>query len=589
MKKKIMSLLLCGAMVATMFAGCGSSAESSQSESTGESASAGESDYSKELTLDVYDDFANYNGEQTGWFAKIIKDKFNIKLNIIAPNVAGGGDTLYQTRTAAGDLGDLILVGTSNGRLTDLVESGLVLELSDYMKDKDVTKNYSGAIEAANKGLEGTYAMPYSVSTDPATVSGEGTEPTFGPYVRWDYYKEMGYPEVKDLNGLLDMLEEMQALARKKEGTNDIYAFSFFKDWDGNMMNNAKQPTCMYGYDELGFVLSKYDGSEDIDILADNSPYLEVLKIYYEANKRGLVDPDSTTQNYDTMSSKYSQGKILFCPWPWASKSLFNTQENTSAGKGYQMIPISNMKIFSYGATPEGNTTQAICIGSKAEDPQRIADFIDWLYSPEGVECNEQGNGAQGPKGLSWDLDDDGKPYITEFGKKALPSNDTEVPEEWGGGSWKDGVSALNFKCVSLEDPDPNAGGAKYDYTTWESYLNAAATPLDEDWSAQMGGAKTTMEYLKKNDMLGIAPGTTYSTPVEDSNISTIRGQVKATIVDNSWQMIFAESDEQFESIKASMIETAKGLGYDDCLKVDFQNAKDQNAARAEAAKEYSK
>lgn len=575
MKKKLLSLLLCGSMVATMFAGCKGA---SSGKSTG-----GKGDYSEELTLDVYDDFANYNGEQTGWFAKIVKDKFNIKLNIIAPNVAGGGDTLYQTRTAAGDLGDLILVGTSNGRLKDLVDSGLVLDLSDYMKDKKVTKNYGNAIKAANKGLNGTYAMPYSVSKDKATVSGEGTEPTFGPYVRWDYYKEMGYPEVKDLNGLLDMLEKMQAMAREKEGKKDIYAFSFFKDWDGNMMNNAKQPTCMYGYDELGFILSKFDGSDDVDILNDKSPYLEVLKLFYEANKRGLVDPDSTTQNYDTMSNKYSHGKILFCPWPWASKSLFNTQKNTKNGKGYEMIPISNMKIFSYGATPDGNTTQAICIGSKAKDPQRIADFVDWLYSPEGVECNQQGNGTQGPKGLTWDMKD-GKPYITEFGKKALPNNDTKVPKEWGGGSWKDGVSALNFKCVSMEDPDPNAGGEKYDYTNWESYLEMIETPIDKDWSEHMGGAKTTMEYLTKNDMLGIAPGTTYSTPEEDSNISTIRGQVKQTIVDNSWKMIFAKDDAEFDSIKANMIKTAKGLGYEDCLKVDFKNAKDQNAARKKAA-----
>ena len=35
------------------------------------------------LTIDVYDDAANYNGIQTGWFAKVIKDRFNIELNII--------------------------------------------------------------------------------------------------------------------------------------------------------------------------------------------------------------------------------------------------------------------------------------------------------------------------------------------------------------------------------------------------------------------------------------------------------------------------------------------------------------------------
>ncbi|MFR5058937.1 hypothetical protein [Faecalimonas umbilicata] len=120
------------------------------------------------------------------------------------------------------------------------------------------------------------------------------------------------------------------------------------------------------------------------------------------------------------------------------------------------MAPVEDMQIFSYGSCPEGNSTQVIAIGSNAEDPQRMADFIDWLYSPEGIELNGQANGAAGIKGLTWDVNEDGKPELTEFGKEALPMNDVAVDEEYGGGNWKDGVSALNFKTVNLEDIDPN-------------------------------------------------------------------------------------------------------------------------------------
>lgn len=84
----------------------------------------------------MFDSQANFQGEQTGWFAKLIKDKFNIKLNIIAPNVAGGGDTLYQTRSANGNLGDLIITNLDSSRLKDMVTAGLVLDMSDYIKDE---------------------------------------------------------------------------------------------------------------------------------------------------------------------------------------------------------------------------------------------------------------------------------------------------------------------------------------------------------------------------------------------------------------------------------------------------------------------
>ena len=42
------------------------------------------------MILEVYSQPANFQGEQPGWTAKILKDKFNVTLNIIAPQVAGG-------------------------------------------------------------------------------------------------------------------------------------------------------------------------------------------------------------------------------------------------------------------------------------------------------------------------------------------------------------------------------------------------------------------------------------------------------------------------------------------------------------------
>ena len=258
MKKKLISALLCTAMAASLLAGCGGGEK--KAENTGSK----DGNYEDFITVDVYDEFANYQGIQSGWFAKIVKDKFNMELNIIAPNVAGGGQTLYQTRSAAGDLGDLVLINTSNGKLNDVVEAGLVMDATDLMEGKDIVANYGDAIEVTNEGLseEGMFAFPNSVSSDAATEPSEGLEPTFGPYIRWDYYKQLGYPEMKNLDDFLDVLEDMQKMAREQEGSDDIYAISLFKDWDDNMMNNAKQPCCMYGFDEVGFVLLSADGTE---------------------------------------------------------------------------------------------------------------------------------------------------------------------------------------------------------------------------------------------------------------------------------------------------------------------------------------
>lgn len=592
MKKKIISIMLCAAMGVSLLAGCGGSGDSASSSgsSTASSGSTGSSDgtYDEFITVDVFDGQANYQGIQSGWFAKIVKDKFNMELNIIAPNVAGGGDTLFQTRSAAGDLGDLILTNADGGRLQNLVTAGLVMDMTDMLADAENVHRYDSAIESTNSLVEeeGIYAIPSEVSNSAPTEPGESLEPTFGPYVRWDAYKAVGYPEIKDLDGLLDVLKQMQEAVPTSDSGKPTYALSFFKDWDGNMMNNAKQPTCYYGYDELGFVLAKADGSDYQDITDSDSMYMKVLEFFYKANQMGLVDPESTTQNYDTMYSKYQDGQILFSFWPWLGQAAYNTPDHKAEGKGFMLADIENMQIFSYGCIPNGNAKNCIMIGSKAEDPQRLADFIDWLYSPEGVMASASQTGSTcGPEGLTWEMQD-GQPVLTEFGKSALGGADTTVPDEWGGGTWKDGVSALNYTAVNKKDTDPNTG-ITYDYTLWDSVLSQNNSALDQDWQAQMG-AKTTMEYLQNNNKLLVAPGSGFAAPEEDSQITTLRGQCKATIVDTSWQMIFAANDEEFDTLQKTMQDTLEGLDYQTVLDYDMDLAKQQNDARVAIAEEYA-
>lgn len=551
---------------------------------------ASDADDGSLMTVEVFDELANYQGEQKGWFAKLIKDKFNIKLNVVAPNVAGGGSTLFDTRSAAGNLGDIIITGYGSGRGAKLVKAKLIADMTPYLDGMDNIKKYSNATDNLNKNIgqeSGVWGIPGSVSSEAPTEAGEGLEPTFGPYIRWDYYKEIGYPEINTLEDLIPVLKQMQDKAREETGSNDIYAMSLFKDWDGNMMNNAKQPATFYGFDEMGFVLAKADGSDYESVTDENGIYERVLKFFYAANKAGLVDPESTTQNYDTMNSKYKEGKVLFSFWPWLGQAAYNTTENKAAGKGFMIAPMKDQKIFSYGATPDGSSTM-IALGANAKNKQRLVKFIDWLYSSEGVyDSGAQTGGAAGPKGLNWEIKD-GQPVLTDFGETVLNGGSANVPDEYGGGSYSDGVSALNFPTVLVNDTDPETGYS-FNASMWPSELEKAnSNALNQDWSEHMGGYKTTMEYLEANNMIMVAPGATFIQPDEDSQISTLRGQVKTEIVNASWKASFASSDSEFSSILSDMRSTVKGLGVDQVLEVDMKNAKDQEAARKAIAEEYA-
>ena len=110
-----------------------------------------EDKYPELLTIDVYDDAANYNGIQTGWFAKVVKDRFNIELNIIASQVVG--NTIYATRSEAGNLGDIIIVDKS--KFGEIVEAGLAKDISDTLPGCENIMQFKTQIDVYNKGLTG--------------------------------------------------------------------------------------------------------------------------------------------------------------------------------------------------------------------------------------------------------------------------------------------------------------------------------------------------------------------------------------------------------------------------------------------------
>lgn len=531
--------------------------------------------YGDFIVVDVFDFSANYQGIQSGWFGEVVRKKFNMELNIIAPNIAKGGDTLFDVRAAAGNLGDLIICKGVNGQLQSLVNAGLLYNMESELQGKNIMK-YQSAIENLNSYVQqdGIYAIPSQVSVNGPNVPSEGIEPVYGPYIRWDYYKELGYPEMDTMEDLLPVLKQMQELHPVTENGAKTYGFSFFKEWDDNMMNAVKQPCCMYGYDEYGVVLAKADGSDYQSIIDDDSVYVRMLNFFYEANQMGLIDPKSVNQNYEQCFEKFKNGEAFFSPWPWLGKSAFNTISNMEEqGKGFMLAPVRDLQIYSYGCYPYGNQDNIIAVGSQSADPARLVDFINWLYSDEGIMVNgaSLSGAAAGPEGLTWELREDG-PYLTDFGMEALLNGGgIEVPQEYGGGTWKSGTSELNYKAVvQCEKSDR---GYYYYYDLWDSVRALDTSALAKDWREKMG-ADNTMEYLEKNDMLLVAPGMPYAASVETPEQSTIRYQCKRAIQDYSWEMVFAPDRQRFEALLDEMQSTVRSYGYDVILEYDMTHAK---------------
>ena len=530
--------------------------------------------YDKFLTIDVYDSDANYEGIQSGWYASIIKEKFNMELNIISPSISGNSDNIFESRFAAGNVGDLIICTTKGNNLQRLVDAGLVMDIEPYLQSSELFERYSEQIEALNRQVlsTGIYAIPSMISTIAPDMPSAAMATNYGTYLRWDYYAELGYPTINTLEDLLPILRQMQENHPHSESGADTYAFSLFTDWDNNMMTTAKQPCCFYGYDEYGFVLSKADGSDFQNILDEDSLYMRVLRFYNKAYQMGLVDPDSANQTFSELSDKFADGQILFSPWPWLAQPEYNTEENLSEGTGYMFVPIEDELIYSYGCKTSGSYDSIITVGSGAQDPVRLVNFIDWLYSTEGImaSCADSPQGTAGIEGLTWQMTDDG-PELTEFGIQAFYSTDVKMPEEYGGGIWADGICRLNFKPVSSVERSPE--GFTYYFSSWDSVVSMNQSDLEKDWSEHMN-ASSVMDYLTKNDQLIVSPGIAYTPTEETTELAAIRIQCASAITSYSWKMVFAADNKEFQSLYDELLTRTAALGYSQILEYDMLNAK---------------
>lgn len=581
-KKSLLALLIF-ALIGSMLAACSSGnndpkPSASPNSTTSDPETGTEEPAREEITIDVFSMLSNFSGEQTGWFAHALKEKFNVKLNIISSNLEGGGDIKFQSMMAGGDLGDLVVFGDTDSKYLDAIAAGMLL---DWTKDglldnygKNMLQNAPKALEK-NKAQFGGGTSIYGIGNDvgPETDGpSEAKELNYHPNLRWDLYEQLGRPEINTMEDYLPVLKQMQELQPESDSGKPTYAFSMWADWDGNLMMNTKAWAGMHGYEEGdgfnpgGFTLVSADTEDVQGILDEDSYYMRGLRLYFDANQMGLVDPDSITQNFDEAVNKMRDGQLLFSWFSWFDDA-YNTPERMAEGKGFHLVPFNEARSFSNGFNPYGGG-RVWAIGSKAEHPERVMEVIDWLYSPEG---NMVAN--YGPEGMMWELKD-GKPVLTALGEEAFPSNKTPIPAEFGGGVWDDGRNQINnttFKNTMI-NPD---NGDPYDYTLWASTLAKAPTKLEENWRAAMD-ANTPVEWFTKNNKIAVQKAIYTGQPyVEMSDdMKQKQGQVASVIKEYSWKLIYANDETHFNQLKEEMISKAKGLGYDEIVEFNKEQHK---------------
>lgn len=543
--KKLLSVLLASSMVigsASALTGCGSKKN-------------------EVIKLNVYSQLANFSGKQIGWSADILKKKFNVELNIIPE-----GDGVFETRMTSGNLGDIVVWGADNDKYPLAVKNNLLFgweddnvldEYGPYIKKNmpDALKKNKELTKTITKGASDKL---YGFGANVALNSKDHESFFYTWDTRWDLYKKLGYPKVKNLQDYHKMLKNMQKLCPSDDSGNKVYAVSLWPDWDDAMVMYVKaMATAYYGYDELALGLYDPTNGKYHDALEENGPYLEVLKWFNDLYQDGLIDPDSMTQTYDEMIAKVQNGGTLFSIFNYSGSLGYNTKEHTSAGKLMYCMKPEDASPIVYGMNTQGGD-RVWSIGAKTEYPEKCMEIINYLSTPEGRMTMEYG-----PKGYTWDYDDQKHAYLTDVGMKCQNDKNTTMGGGYKG-SYHDGELQINNITWSLDASNPDSDGETYNKESWASYNATPSSDIEKDWRDKTG-CTTINEYMEKGKYT-VAPGTSFSKETQDTTLKTTWNQVTTEIKNSSWKAIYAKSDKKFDSIVAGMKKSAKKYGYDKCV-----------------------
>lgn len=524
-------------------------------------------DYKELITINVYSQRSSFCGMQGGWLAKILKDKFNVEINIVPDK----GET-YDKAKETGYLGDLCCMGeyqfmnaVENGLVLDLEEDNLLADYGSYIKEHEAA--------ALDKSRNLTGGTLYGFGFENATSMTDRQPFLYTWELRWDLYKQLGYPEIHTLDDYIDLFKQMKEICPEDENGNPTYAFSLWGEWDVdmNMYVNAFASS-YFGYDgNLG--MGHYDPATGnwYGALDDNSPYLQILKFFNKLYRADLIDFASRTKKFETVCEKIEKGGTFASVFSYVGSDLFNTELHMEEGKMFAPMVIKDAHPLVDGQSIFGGYTY-YAIGSKCAYPDRVMEVLNWLCTPEGTMTT-----YYGPQGLTWDYDENKNTFLTELGKKTVTNSLQEIPEEYGGGYYHDGEFQMNCVPWIRDASNPDSNGETYNYKNWKLEQGEAKYDIEADWRTWASGKtgtdiKTVEQYMASSDY-SLVPEVGWVASEKSDELKSIWSQVATIIITGSWQAIYADSDDEYDRIVAEMIAEADKKGYDKVQKFCRQEA----------------
>lgn len=531
---RIIAMVCALIMFVAVFAGCKNS-NSGTTDSTGTSSlqtesgstiAAGTTNDIEPITFEWFSDEAQYLSFVQTWgndaVSKYITKKTGVNINFIIP--ASDGKMKFQTMVASDSLPDIITCSTDSiksfatSQLYDLPELSAKYD-SEFLNlaDPDVLK-YNQASDGK------TYYYPnYPLSSSQIETNKNTLNPSFSNeifVVREDIYNAIGKPDMTTPDGFIDAL----AAAKEKFPTVNGKPLITFGIEPGQTIQGGLAGTLLH----FVGVPDQIDG-KIVDKIQDPEAVLW-YKTLRKAASMNLITSNFFTDNYQQYNENQLNG-VYF-----AVMGCYSANNQQAWNNGIHYIPVDGPKSTQgnpYQLTPTAGLYgwKGTAITKNCKDPKRALEFISYWLSDEG-----QKDFYLGEKGVTYDT---------------IDGKDQFLPE------------VLN-ELINDPDTATNKYGTMISYPFYDILCQAYGSAFVSMQPAPIEPMSLYMQWSKDK----LFPRDLFQNvnPTSDSPEGVILSK-RTELQDQIFpKLIFAKSDEEFDTIFAEYVKKASDLGQQKLL-----------------------
>lgn len=530
--------------------------------------------------LTIGSTFADYHIEDMEIFKELEK-KLNIKIEFTFYSMDN-----FSVMLADGSLPDIMLARWQY--MPNLLESGLALNLAPYIDEyMPNLKNplYANTVEI-QKALftgpeeDGVYFIcPYAGLND----AEGGTDQYRGYILRWDYYKELGCPEIKNDEDFLNVLLQMQKNHPTTEDGKPTFAYGVhnsLKNMGGYrgswLTSTAVNLWCSYQYKG-----SLYDNTL-VNCYTDTerSAYWADMRFYNKLFRAGQFDLDIFTMSMDEYDAKVSEGRYMGIYYGDNSFYKSNLANDPNSLAGYVAIPSEGTIVYADGVWPLGNgVAYPTIINAKSPNKELAMTFYNELYDPDFSR-----EWYSGKQGVHWDYDENGVPRLFPETLEMYRTNDPAFFDAgWG-----------NYDSIMIPYSSNTIHPDGYYMNLFEADREtkiAGQNPLQLDYAEHYGveywvdAMYNTMMNMS-HDFNETIQGGVMDLPTETERTLAMCDDVLYNAMPS---LIMAGSDEEFLEIQQDVLQQLEELGEGEIwawYSAEWEKAREAAMPYFEAARE---